>query len=258
MISVLMGVYNCEDTVIKAIESIQNQTVTDWELIICDDGSTDSTYEKVLSVKDDRIVVLKNEINHGLAYTLNYCFSVSKGEYIARMDGDDTCAPERFKEELIILESGIHSIVSTGMYLYDEKGHKYAKIRNTRVPTKGDIIRGTPIFHAPCMMTRECFEAVGGYNESKSVERVEDVDLWIRLYAKGYSAFNINDYLYNMTNDTKAVNRRKYKYRINSTRVRLRGCRMFGLPFKYYILSFKPMIKGAVPSRIRRLLKGRR
>lgn len=255
MISVLMGVYNCEKTVVRAIESILNQTVSDWELIICDDGSTDNTYQEVMSVKDDRIKVLRNKKNHGLAYTLNRCFAASQGEYLARMDGDDTCAPDRFEKELSVLKVGMHSVVSSGMYLCDEKGKKYGKLRNPQTPTAMEVVVGNPIFHAPCMMTRECFEAVGGYNESRKVERVEDVDLWIRLYAKKYRAFNVQEYLYNMTNGNEAVARRKYKYRVNSTRVRLRGCKVFHLPAKCYLMSFKPMLKGIVPSRVRKMLK---
>ena len=89
-ISVLMGAYNCAETIGKSIESIQAQTVTDWELIICDDGSSDNTIEIVKEYQnnDDRIVLIQNDKNRGLSYTLNHCLEVAKAEYCARMDGD--------------------------------------------------------------------------------------------------------------------------------------------------------------------------
>ena len=92
-ISVLMGIYNCADTLPQAVASIQKQTYPNWELILCDDGSSDHTYEvaQALAAKDDRIVLLHNDRNLGLNQTLNACLAVATGDYIARMDGDDDC-----------------------------------------------------------------------------------------------------------------------------------------------------------------------
>ncbi|MEO2261829.1 glycosyltransferase family 2 protein [Dorea sp. YH-dor228] len=87
-ISIIMGIYNCAETLPESIESILNQTFTDWELIMCDDGSNDNTYhvaEWYASVYQNKIVLLKNEKNRGLNYTLNKCLEAVKGKYIARM-----------------------------------------------------------------------------------------------------------------------------------------------------------------------------
>lgn len=255
MISVLMGVYNCEQTVLKAVASIMAQTVKDWELIVCDDGSTDNTVQIVKDIHDERIVFLQNSRNRGLAFTLNRCFAHSKGEYLARMDGDDVCFPDRFEKELAVLESCTCSVVSTGMYLAGSDGKIWGKRINKATVRKEDLITSNPIFHAPCMMRRDCFKAVRGYSESKRAERVEDVDLWIRLYAAGYTAVNIEEPLYVMTNDAVAVNRRKYRYRINSARVRLRGCGLLHLPMKYRILALKPLAAGLVPGVLRQKIR---
>lgn len=90
-ISIIMGIYNCESTLNEAVASIKNQTVQNWELIMCDDGSSDRTYEiaENLQRADKRIVLLKNEHNLGLNITLNNCLKKARGAYIARMDGDD-------------------------------------------------------------------------------------------------------------------------------------------------------------------------
>ena len=99
-ISVIMGILNCADTLDEAIECIINQTEKDWELIMCDDGSLDDTYKIALKYKEQypgKVVVLKNEHNLGLNATLNNCLAVAKGNYIARMDGDDRCSINRFE-----------------------------------------------------------------------------------------------------------------------------------------------------------------
>lgn len=90
-ISVLMGIFNCASTLEQAVLAIQNQTYDNWELILCDDGSSDNTYEvaQALAAKDSRIVLLRNVKNLGLNQTLNNCLVVATGDYIARMDGDD-------------------------------------------------------------------------------------------------------------------------------------------------------------------------
>ena len=93
VISVIMGIYNCAETLPRAVECIQNQTFSDWELIMCDDGSSDDTYEAALELakNDSRLVVIRNDKNMSLAPTLNKCLSYARGKYIARMDGDDLC-----------------------------------------------------------------------------------------------------------------------------------------------------------------------
>ena len=121
-ISVLMGIYNCSSTMEQAVASVQNQTYTNWELILCDDGSSDNTYEvaQALAAKDSRIVLLRNEKNLGLNATLNRCLAAATGEYIARMDGDDDCVPERFERQLDLLEHHPEfQITSCPMKLFD-------------------------------------------------------------------------------------------------------------------------------------------
>ena len=125
-ISVIMGIYNCENTLSEAIESILDQTYTNWELIMCDDGSSDRTMEianEYLSKYPDEIVLMKNKKNRGLNYTLNKCLKKTKGDYIARMDGDDICSPDRFQKEVAVLNNNDDIyIVSSDMAFFDEKG----------------------------------------------------------------------------------------------------------------------------------------
>ena len=83
------------------------KTMSEWELIMCDDGSSDATSEVAefyIKKYPERMVLLKNKENRGLNYTLNRCLKMATGKYIARMDGDDICLPERFAVEYEILE----------------------------------------------------------------------------------------------------------------------------------------------------------
>lgn len=256
-VSVLMGIYNCETTLEEAVRSIQEQSYTNWELILCDDGSTDGTYEiaRRIAQEDDRVILLQNAQNEGLNKTLNKCLAHAQGEYIARMDGDDACVPHRFERQVEFLESQQeYAIVSSPMILFDEHGD-WGETGVVEYPSAKDLIAGSPICHAPVMMRRECMTAVGGYTEDIRMLRVEDVNLWIKLYAAGYRCCNLREPLYRMRNDQNALNRRKYRYRVNSTYVRLKGCRMLKLGWKSHLQAFKPMVIGLVPAGLRKLIR---
>ena len=104
-ISVIMGVYNNKnfDLLEKSVESIITQTFTDWEFIICNDGSVNETLPQLdkIAAKDSRIKVLSYSQNKGLNYALNECLQCAKGEYIARQDDDDISKPERLEKEML-------------------------------------------------------------------------------------------------------------------------------------------------------------
>ena len=105
LVSVLMPVYNGSEFIREAIDSILNQTHQNFELIIIDDCSKDNTVEIVKEYEDDRIVLLQNKTNKRSAYSLNRAIEIAKGKYLARMDQDDYCFPERFFYQVQLLES---------------------------------------------------------------------------------------------------------------------------------------------------------
>ena len=164
-VSVIMGIYNCADTLPKAIDSLLAQTFTDWNLVMCDDGSRDATYEvaeRYRRTYPERITLLKNEQNMGLNYTLNRCLSIADGAYIARQDGDDVSMPTRFEKEAAILDASPDiAIVSTAMTYFDENG-VWGQSHPVLFPENRDFIAGTPFCHAPCMVRREAYQAVYG------------------------------------------------------------------------------------------------
>lgn len=260
LISVLMGIYNCADTLEEAVDSIKNQTYTNWELIMFDDCSTDNTFQKALNIanSDNRIKVYRNEKNLTLAPTLNNCLEVAKGEYVARMDGDDVCSPERFKKEINFLEKNSeYSLVSTRMNMFD----KYGIFRTTTVkdfPSIRDLVVGPPFCHAGCMMKKSVLDELDGYNTSEEVTRIEDYDLWYRLYKAGYKGANIQEALYSMRDDRSAAKRRKFKYRINSYKLRKKIIKTFNLPVRCYYYAIKPILVGLLPTPIYKILHEKR
>ncbi len=106
-VSVIMATWNRKDMARQAIESILNQTYTDFELIIVDDASTDGTADVVAeyAAKDRRIIAIYNKKNKGLVYNLNTGLSRARGKYIARMDDDDIAFPERFEKQVAFLNA---------------------------------------------------------------------------------------------------------------------------------------------------------
>lgn len=252
-ISVIMGIYNCADTLEDAVASILTQTVNDWELIMCDDGSKDNTYEIAqLFAKQypGKIIVLKNKENRGLNYTLNRCLNFAKGKYIARMDGDDRCSIDRFEKELQAFKDHPDlAVVSTAMEYFDENG-VWGCIRHPQFVTKKDFLYGTPFCHAPCMVRKDVMDQVGGYTESKWLLRVEDYHLWVKIYSRGFKGMNLIEPLYQMRDDRNAYNRRKFKFRLNEAYVRILAVQMLKLPVRGYIYALRPVLVGLLPNKI--------
>lgn len=252
-ISVIMGIYNCETTLAEAIDSILNQTYTNWQLIMCDDGSIDGTLKVALEYQEkhpDKIKVIRNEKNSGLNKTLNHCLKYADGDYIARMDGDDISLPTRFEKEAKFLdEDPEYAIVSAPMIYFDENGD-WGRGTSVEYPDKFTFVAGTPFCHAPCMVRAEAYKAAKGYSEDGKTLRAEDYDLWFRLYSMGYRGYNIQEPLYKMRDDENAYHRRKFKYALNEAYVRRKGYKLLGLPIKYKLYSIRPIIVALLPKPI--------
>lgn len=249
-ISVIMGIYNCAPTLQEALNSLYAQTYQDFEIILCDDGSKDNTWLIAERNKElhPNIILLRNDKNMGLNFTLNHCLSVAHGEYIARMDGDDISLPSRFEKEVEFLDNHPeYAIVSCPMIYFDENGDFMTGSVQTSFPQEKDFVKGTPFCHAPCMVRREAYLKVGGYSVDKKLLRVEDYHLWMKMYAAGYRGAILNEPLYKMRDDRNAVARRTFRNRINEAYVRHIGFKMLGLPWYYQIYALRPLLVGLLP-----------
>lgn len=248
-ISVIMGIYNCASTLQEALDSLYSQTYQDFEIILCDDGSTDDTYHIAMinKITHPNIVLLRNNKNLGLNQTLNNCLQVSKGDFIARMDGDDISMPNRFEIEIKFLEQHPeYAIVSSPMEYFDENG-TFMRSVGTGEVFKKDFLIGSPIFHAPCMVRKEAYIKVGGYSIDKKLLRVEDYHLWFKMYAAGFKAYILKNPYYKMRDDRNAFKRRTWSNRMNECYVKNIGFKMIGIPWYYGLYTIKPIIIGLLP-----------
>lgn len=258
-ISILMGVYNCAETVAASIESIQAQTFPDWEFIICDDGSKDQTCQIVADYakNDPRIRLIRNEQNRGLSYTLNHCLQYAQGEFCARMDGDDLCQPTRFEKQVEFLQTHPEfAFVSTRMTRFDENGvYQIPEPMDSYSPTARDFVRGSPFCHAPVMMRTSAYRAVDGYRDLDRTRGVEDYDLWFRLYAAGLRGYVLQEPLYSMFDGRDAAKRRTFRRRWNEAWVRWQGYWALHIPFYKRVYVLKPIIIGLIPQWLYRRIR---
>lgn len=257
-----MGVYNCASTLAEAVDSILAQTYTDWELIMCDDASTDNGQTLALArhyeTQDPRIIVITNSQNLGLAATLNHCLEYATGEYIARMDGDDISLPTRLEEEVAFLDSHPeYALVSCAMINFDENGD-WGIQRNVEKPEKRDFIYCTPFWHAPVLMRHKILSSIGNYTVRADLRRGQDYYLWHKFYVAGHKGYNIQKPLYKMRDDKKAAKRRSFKSRIYSARKHIEVMKNLGLPKKYYLVSLRQILISFLPGFAYRYLHKRR
>ena len=248
-VSVIMGIYNCAPYLQEALDSLYAQTFQDYEIVLCEDGSKDNTYEVAKQNADSHpnIKLLRNERNLGLNATLNKCLAVADGEYIARMDGDDISVPTRFEKEVKFLdEHPEYAIVTTPMKYFDEGGI-FRVGKGGKEPKVTDFPKYSPFCHAPCMVRKEAYDAVGGYSVADNLLRQEDYHLWIKMYVKGFRGYTIEEPLYMMRDDRNAARRRSWGGRKNEAYVKHLAVKMLGLPFYYHVYCLKPIILGLMP-----------
>lgn len=249
-ITVLVGIYNCASTLGEALDSLMTQTYKDFKVVLCDDGSKDDTLKVAneYAHRFDNIIVIRNEKNMGLNFTLNHCLEYADTEYVARMDGDDLSLPRRFEKEIEFLDSHPdYAIVSCPMICFDENGD-FKTGKGDGDVTKKDFLHGSPICHAPSMTRTEAIKNVGGYAVDKKLLRVEDYNLWMRMYAAGYKAYNLSEPLYKMRDDRNAKRRRNWTNRRNEIYVMSTGFKLLGLPWYSQLYALRPLLAHLAPN----------
>ena len=184
-VSILMPVYNAGQYIAQAIESIISQSFKDWELILINDGSTDNSESVVMQYEDDRIYYIKNAENLRLIKTLNKGIDYCDGQYIARMDADDICLPDRLKQQVDFLDSHTDYLMcGTSASVIDNSGKKTGKIHNLTDNSYLQIsLLFSPSFIHPSMMIRKEILQQNKYDEA--YKHVEDYELWCRIARQG-------------------------------------------------------------------------
>lgn len=260
LISVIMGVYNCAETLPSAIESIHAQTYPEWELIICDDASDDGTYEvaKAYEAKyAPRIKVIRNEENRTLAYSLNQCLKLAKGYYVARMDGDDISKADRFEKQIDYLKKHPDiQLVGTAMQQFDDDGWLIRTISKPIHPDKWTMKKENPFNHATILTYMAVYKALGGYSVSPQTVRGEDRELWYRFFYEGYTGYNLSDAFYYVRENEQAIKRRTFKSRWNVFKINSAGYRLLNYP-RMWILRpfFDTLVKSLTPHFVQRVYR---
>lgn len=196
-VSVVMPVYNGEKYLKEAIDSILNQTYTDFEFIIINDGSTDSTKEIIQSFEDQRIVVLENEKNLGIVSTLNRGLDCAVGEYIARMDADDIAEKGRLEKQVNTLDGdSTIGVLGTGTRVFgDDIEDK--EMHSTLNPNqlKAELIFSSCICHPSVMIRKKVLDEFG-IRYKEEYKGAEDYEMWWQIAAVSKIA-SIPDILHN-------------------------------------------------------------
>lgn len=174
-ISVVMPAYNAEKYITEAIDSILFQTFKDFEFIIINDASTDSTKEIVESFNDPRIILINNEQNKGVAKSLNIGISAAKGKYIARMDADDIALPERFQKQFDFMEQ--HPNIDVCGSWAKKTGNENEIINN---PVSYEDIKDALFFSCSMSHSTIVFKKSLNFQYSSEFPRAEDYDLWCK------------------------------------------------------------------------------
>jgi len=187
MVSVLMPVYNAELYLREAIESVLNQTYTDFEFIIINDGSTDNSESIILSYSDNRIKYIKNETNLKLIATLNKGIKLAQGDFLARMDADDICAIERLEKQVSFLKNN-NDYVAVGS-CYDKIDLLGDKIESVKLPLVSEEVFYSlhffnPICH-PSVLMRNSILKEYNLNFDENYIHAEDYEFWTRLIQYG-------------------------------------------------------------------------
>ena len=257
-VSIIMSAYNCESFLEQAIESIMNQSYKEFEFIIFDDGSTDRTKKIIqnFATNDARIIAVYNDINKGLTENLNRAISLSKGQYIARMDADDIAISSRIQKQVKFLDNHQKiDLVGTAALDINEYG---AEIQLRKSPELHDDIiallpKANPITHSTVMFRKNSFASIGYYNEA--YRTTQDYEMWFRAAGRGLKFHNLQEVLLKYRMDNNYHKRKSFKYRLYDCKLRLQGFKHINLPFYRYYYALIPIILGLLPHKLYDFIK---
>src|SRR6266568_274661 len=193
LISVVLPVYNGEQYLAEAIDSILAQTFTNFELIIIDDGSTDNSLGilKQYQYLDSRIRLIARE-NRNLATTLNDSIDLARGVWVARMDQDDIALSHRFERQLQWLEQTEADICGSWIKFFGTADKRIIKQPQTDQAIKMQLLFGAPFAHPSVMMKTALVRRL---RYDKAWEKAEDYDLWERAAHAGWQMTNVQEVL---------------------------------------------------------------
>lgn len=246
-----MSVYNAEKTLCQALDSIIAQSFSNWEFIICDDASTDNSQticQEYAERYPGRFILIHNDKNMRLPYSLNRCLSAATGKYIARMDGDDISCPTRLEKQLDFLKSHPEiSLVGTAMQRFYDDGTLGAIDAKPEHPDYFEPHRSNVFNHATILTYKSIYDQLGGYTVLPRTVRGQDRDLWFRFIKAGFKGANLQEALYMVREDNDAIKRRTIKDYWISYQNTIFGYKLLKYPWYWYIKPTIGLLKAFVP-----------
>jgi glycosyltransferase involved in cell wall biosynthesis len=221
-----MPAYNAENFIFEAIQSILNQTFTNFEFIIINDGSVDKTESIIKKFNDPRIVYVKNDFNKNIVDSLNIGIEIARGLYIARMDADDIADIFRFEKQINYLNKHNLDIIGSNALAFGNFGQKkFLKMPEKELDLTYFFLLYSPFLHPTIFGKSECFKK---FKYKKKFEFIEDLYLWYELLVNNYRIGNLPQIT--------------LKYRISSTQItktkfleqELKSNDLRGIYFQFY------------------------
>lgn len=256
-ISVIMSVYNGEKYLREAIESILNQTFTDFEFLIVNDGSTDKTSEilKEYSQRDNKIKIINNSENIGLTRSLNKAIKLSKGKYIARIDANDISLPKRLEAQFNFMEKNPHvGLVSSYTQFIDEEDNPLDRINRPAIEMNPRrLFFDSQICHSSIMIRKKILDRIGNYDEKFLYS--QDSDLTFRIFRIAKIAV-VPEVLILWREQKSSISTKKRLAQIKyGSTARARAIHSNLYPKYYYLFLPLFFIKPFIPAFIKRFLR---
>ncbi|MEM1407571.1 MAG: glycosyltransferase, partial [Bacteroidota bacterium] len=208
--------HNGDKTILRAVNSIRAQTFTNWELVIINDGSTDQTLRLLNKIKETRLRIVS--LSHsGIAKALNLGLKIAQGAYIARMDADDECLPDRLEKQVAFLNQhpdvGLVSCQAVHVGSSDQEGYKHHIEWTNELHSPDEIYHArfqeAPFAHPSVMFRKSLFYKYGGYSEAKIPE---DFELWLRWLHAGVRMQKLREVLLKWYDSPNRLSRSHQNY----------------------------------------------
>jgi len=234
LVSVLMPAFNSELYIAEAIESILNQTYSNIELIIFDDGSTDSTRAVIEKYQDPRVIKILSDKNYGVVRARNDMIDRAQGQYIALMDADDIADPRRIEKQLAMLEGDHCDLCGSAQWVLDEATHQIKKSKDKF--TDSDLRALLSVYCGLCnsamMGKAEIFKR---FKYDTTILTSEDYYLWVQMAAAGYRFLNLPERLITYRRypaQTSSVHLEKFK--VTTIEVQKKYLKLLGISADFY------------------------
>lgn len=249
-VSVIMSEYNTEPSILNSsIKSILNQTYTNFEFIIVNDGESNRLQKIVSNIGDDRIKVINNPTNLGLPTSLNKAIDLAKGEYLVRMDTDDVAHPKRIEVLVDFME--VHkeyAVVGSSVNILTETGKKIPKIKGGEIDKNSLMNRRAPVHPSVIMRKKDIIE-IGKY-KTENVNRCEDFVLWATLLLNDKRIYILNEILLDYRVEMDNYVKRNISTRKDEIKNRIKYYKLMGANFNQYMSISKSIIAGMLPSKV--------